>query len=358
MTYSSTVQLGRPISACLTTDISFDKWDILNALTQAAEQYNVTHRTLSVLRALMTFLPEREIKHTAKSAIVFPSNKTLSHRLGGMPESTLRRHLSKLVNLGIVSRYDSPNRKRFARRVGGTIKLSFGFDLSPLGANAVNIFSVANEAKLSEERKQALKAHILHLRTKLHEQGPADENEALMAISRLILRRKASEEELLTVVDALETKFNHVKKPKEAALKTVEISASNIQNERHIYSKEDLNSDSEQKPERVQKKESDLEQVSLDKILIQFTEYKTLYPEPINSWNELTEIAQKLVPMIGIEPIVFHDAQKKMGAGQAEICILYILEKLGKITNPGGYLRKLANDAAKGTFNVSSIIAG
>jgi len=47
-----------------------------------------------------------------------------------------------------------------------------------------------------------------------------------------------------------------------------------------------------------------------------------------------------------------------MEAGQAEVCVLYILEKLGKIANLGGYLRKLANEAQKGRFNVITMIAG
>lgn len=92
-----------------------DKWQILDALSAAAEEFELNHRTLSVLRALITFLPAREITAELNSCIVFPSNRTLSERLHGMPESTLRRHLAKLVELGIISRHDSANRKRFAR---------------------------------------------------------------------------------------------------------------------------------------------------------------------------------------------------------------------------------------------------
>ena len=68
-----------------------DKWQILDALSAAAEEFELNHRTLSVLRALITFLPAREITAELNSCIVFPSNRTLSERLHGMPESTLRR---------------------------------------------------------------------------------------------------------------------------------------------------------------------------------------------------------------------------------------------------------------------------
>lgn len=96
-----------------------------------AEEFDLTRRTLSVLKALMTFLPDRAIAETSGRAIVFPANRTLAKRLNGMPESTLRRHLSRLATLGIVERRDSPNRQRYARRCGGDVQMASGFDLSP-----------------------------------------------------------------------------------------------------------------------------------------------------------------------------------------------------------------------------------
>ena len=62
---------------------------------------------------------------------MFPSNRKLMERLNGMPESTLRRHLASLAEIGIVTRKNSPNRKRYARRAGEGALMAFGFDLSP-----------------------------------------------------------------------------------------------------------------------------------------------------------------------------------------------------------------------------------
>lgn len=44
--------------------------------------------------------------------IVFPSNKAICARLNGTPCSKMRRHLSRLVEAGLLMRRDSPNGKR------------------------------------------------------------------------------------------------------------------------------------------------------------------------------------------------------------------------------------------------------
>jgi len=123
-----------------------DKWKLLDALTQASDHYGLNHRTLSVLRALLGFHPDRMIGAQPLSTIVFPANKTLSARLGGMPESTLRRHLAALIGAGIVSRHDSANRKRFARGRAGSTAVAFGFDLSAFARQAAQIEANAQRA--------------------------------------------------------------------------------------------------------------------------------------------------------------------------------------------------------------------
>ncbi|WP_368040322.1 helix-turn-helix domain-containing protein [Ruegeria atlantica] len=70
---------------------------MLSALTTASADFDISHRTLTVLKALLTFLPDRDIPTEPGMAVVFPANRTLSERLNGMPESTLRRHLARLV---------------------------------------------------------------------------------------------------------------------------------------------------------------------------------------------------------------------------------------------------------------------
>ena len=127
---------------------------MLDRLTTAAESMELSHRSLTVLKALLSFVPSRHIPDGA-AGIVFASNARLSVRLHGMPESTLRRHLAELVRLGLIGRHDSPNRKRFARNRGGAISLAFGFDLAPLVVQAEMIETAAQQAEAQHERIQA-----------------------------------------------------------------------------------------------------------------------------------------------------------------------------------------------------------
>ena len=134
---------GQPVEACQTAGLTADKWALLDALTLAAHAYRLNHRSLAVLRALLTFFPGRDIPAEPGAGVVYPSNRTLSARLNGMPESTLRRHIASLVRSGLIARRDSANCKRFAR-VGGVV---FGFDLSPLAQAAPSLAERASEAR-------------------------------------------------------------------------------------------------------------------------------------------------------------------------------------------------------------------
>lgn len=190
MKHATQTQFGRPVEAVLTksTILATDKWDALAALTDAAEHFELSHRTLGVLKALMTFLPGRIISPIAGEAIVFPSNRTLSHRLNGMPDSTLRRHLAHLVKLGIVTRHDSPNRKRYARRVGQGIGIAFGFDLSPLARQNQMLIDVATTARDTRDAISAMRDTIAVQRHQLLERGGVT---ATTETTRMVLRRKS-----------------------------------------------------------------------------------------------------------------------------------------------------------------------
>ena len=124
-----------------------DKWSILRDLTEARKAFGVSDRDLAVLAALMSFHPTKELRDNDQ-LIVFPSNTTLSGRVHGMPESTLRRHIAALVRAGLVLRHDSPNGKRYATRNStGQIDRAFGFDLRPLLVRAAEITEAAEATR-------------------------------------------------------------------------------------------------------------------------------------------------------------------------------------------------------------------
>ncbi|MBZ3695760.1 plasmid replication protein RepC, partial [Phyllobacterium calauticae] len=96
-------------------EASVDKWKLFRSLCEARALIGISDRALVVLNALLTFYPQNELSE-AGGLVVFPSNVQLSLRAHGMAPATLRRHLSALVETGLIFRKDSPNGKRYARK--------------------------------------------------------------------------------------------------------------------------------------------------------------------------------------------------------------------------------------------------
>lgn len=65
----------------------------------------------------------------------------------------LRYPLAALVDCGLITRRDSPNGKRYARKDrGGDIEAAFGFSLAPLLARAHEFAQAAEALRLMRER--------------------------------------------------------------------------------------------------------------------------------------------------------------------------------------------------------------
>ncbi|WP_425358948.1 plasmid replication protein RepC [Antarcticimicrobium sediminis] len=343
------------------------KWDLLKALTEAADDFDLSHRTLNVLRALMTFLPGNEIPQDPCAATVFPANRTLSARLNGMPESTLRRHLSRLVALGIVNRHDSPNRKRYARKMGQGIALAFGFDLSPLAEHATHVLAAARHAAARRQRLQLLRDTVARLRQDLLEHAGDRAPQPLLDEVRLVLRRKPDEAILTQLQDALTTELQQHKPmdtPKAPPFASIQLGAPDSQNERHIQDSDKLDSDSERpmpqpltnpSPEvstNIGHKAERSKDPTLPEVLNACSELRSFFPNPIQSWPALLETVDCLVPMLNIDRPVMQDAMRKMGARQAALAVICILERSASIHRPGAYLRRLSQKADAGKFSV------
>lgn len=310
-----------------------DKWAALEKLTQTQKEYGVDHRALAVLRALMTFLPERVLTTAHRSAVVFPSNATLSERLNGMPESTLRRHLATLVAAGIVSRHDSANRKRFARNAGQGKRIAFGFDLSPLARMWAPLCAAADAVKREAEQLAALRAEVAALRQ--HLIATVGET-PVVETARRALRNKSDAATLIALRDALTAEH--------PTSNAEEMSGTDTENERHIEQELKSNSVKEEDISTADIRKPD----TCEAIVVQCTEYKSYFPQAPFSWSALSRVADQLCPMMGIDQSVYADAVQKIGLAPAITAVLCILERLKDIRNPGGYLRRLAQRGAGG----------
>ena len=382
------MDFGRPVVACLPTtpaqatdapEGGQDKWTLLKALTKAAPELSLGHNTITVLRALLGFFPERNLPAQPGSAIVFPANRTLSERLGGMPESTLRRHIAKLVSLDLIHRHDSPNGKRFARRAGASIYTAFGFDLSPLARHACRIHKLADTVTRRLEEIAAVRSSVLALRYRLTEhlvaQGADDPDntayDELYDLTRRMLRRKVSLEDIrelearyIAALDNLDTSTDQTAdNPTQS--ETMKMSGSHTQNERHIqgekkyiFDSEDAHStqldDTQLNQHKTDKK---AEKIHLNKLLSLCPTILEFFPDEITGWQSLTERVEQTIPMLGIDMPVYLETLKRLGDQQAAVVVLYILENFERIGNPGGYLRSLNRQAHRREFSISPLVA-
>lgn len=323
-----------------------DKWAVLRDLSMARLAFKVSDRDLTVLQALLSFHPPQMLAADGPT-IVFPSNARLSERLHGMPESTLRRHIAALVTAGLILRHDSPNGKRFARRDDtGRIARAFGFDLRPLLARASEIAEAAALTRRHAAELHALREEIiLHLRdiTRLTSSTP----EALDL--HRALRRK------LTLTDArkLLTHAADLADRARSTLPPAEISGGyDSRNERHIQDSSKLSSESEPRQEQALPPA-----VPLAMVLQACPASADYASSPITDWPKLITTAHIVCPMMGIAADVWHQAQRSMGAIEAAIAVLCILQRFERIAHPGAYLRSLAKAAAQGSFTTSPMVA-
>src|SRR3954470_462068 len=227
------------------------KWYVYQAICTAKAPLRVTERALAVLNALLTFHPETAL--TGDDLIVFPSNEQLARRAHGMPPSTLRRHISVLVDAGLVIRRDSPNGKRYARKGrDGAVELAFGFDLGPLVARAEEFVRLSDEIaaadralKLARERITLCRRDIAKMiatgmeegvPTKRRGQGPADWAEVHTLFRGILARvpRSATVAELEPIAQELTMLADEILNLLEAHAKTSNPSANESPDERHI----------------------------------------------------------------------------------------------------------------------------
>ncbi|MHC1550790.1 plasmid replication protein RepC [Phyllobacterium sp. K27] len=385
-----------------------EKWALLRSLTEARAAFFLSDRTIAVLEALLSFYPETMLDGSAP-LIVFPSNAELSLRTRGMSSATIRRHLAALVETGLIIRRDSPNGKRYARRgETGEIEHAFGFDLSPLALRADEIEAHAIQARDLARAIHRVRSEItIHLRdvsktinAGLSEERPGDwmgYADELAALSGRVSRHLPLEV-LKVRCDSLAKLRAKVEKAYLDTLSDKEMSGTDSPFEHHIQ-----NSNIDPNIERAQEKgqrqnrepvlatnmpgrtvamtkmrqrldnarrtmktvgtEGDwprLETKSipmpLDAVLSACPQIRDYARDGIQDWRDLMQTAGLVRSMLGVSPDAWERARDAMGDINASITIAAILERVGEIRSPGGYLRALTDRAEIGQYSVIPVI--
>ena len=172
--------------------------ELLYALRKARGLLGLTPRDISVLDALLSFLPCRDRK-TGRDLpvtpdmmlVVYASNTTICERANGMSDRNLRRYVDRLAQAGLLARRDSATGKRFPLRRGGKVVDAYGLDLGPLFRSAERIALLAAQAEAEAEEARSLRAEALTLRANLLRDANemSTEDRGFVDMAKTLLRR-------------------------------------------------------------------------------------------------------------------------------------------------------------------------
>ena len=360
-----------------------NKWELLRELSKAQAAFGITERDLTVLQGLLSFFPDDVLGGNAEM-VVFPSNKTVCERLNGMPCSTMRRHLSRLVEAGFLMRRDSPNGKRYVRKHGDE-RVTFGFDLSPLWCQAEEIARAAEAVRQAEDRVRRLREVVSLMRRDLaalaefgEEMQPGlglwDQIRDTAALTARALRRKLSLEDLSVYRANLEALLDQARNLIDGP-DTEDLNTNDARFERHHHNSNKDSIDFEPALEQggaaavvprpgPDKPDADIEEldvrrvpnIPLHLVIAGCPSLKTFYQGDIRHWHQLFDAACHVRPAMGISASAWEEAQRCMGPEQASIVVVAMLERFAEIKAPGGYLRALTSKAAAGEFSCGPMV--
>ena len=360
-----------------------NKWELLRELSKAQAAFGVSERDLTVLQGLLSFFPDDALGGNAEM-VVFPSNKAICERLNGMPCSTMRRHIARLVDAGLLMRRDSPNGKRYVRKHGEE-RVAFGFDLSPLYCRSEEVARAAEAVREAEDRVRRLREVVSLMRRDLaalaevgEELQPGlglwDQFRDKAVLTARALRRKLTLEELSAYRTDLEALLDRARNVIDGP-ETEEMNTNDASFERHHHNSNKESIDLEPALEKggaaagapdvetdapgADVEEADTRRVPkipLHLVIAGCPSLKTFYQGDIRHWHQLFDAACHVRPAMGISASAWEEAQRFMGPEQASIVVVAMLERFADIRSPGGYLRALTSKAAAGEFSCGPMV--
>lgn len=336
-----------------------NKWDALRAITTARKRLGLTDRDLSVLQALLSFHPDTMLDDPARM-IVFPSNQSICNRLNGMPCSTMRRHLARLVETGLLLRRDSPNGKRYRRRIGNE---AFGFDLSPLSRRFSELETLAQQVHAEACQISHLRETIRLMRRDLYAllEFTRETSEITAQLDQLstVLRRQLDITALQQIISGLKPIIHELRElagiARDAVVETPDMSTINDQNEHHQQRSNNNLIESEKSAENVGQNGA-AQELALSTIISACPEVLSYAQQPVRCWHSFVTLVEGIRPMMGIDQAVWQSAKKAMGTESAAVVLAAMLERFTEIRSAGAYLRILSTKAAQGGFSVRPMI--
>ncbi|TNF19792.1 MAG: replication initiator RepC [Rhodobacteraceae bacterium] len=298
-----------------------DLWAIFRALRDARGLFGLRPGHVQTLQAMLSFLKP------GHGETVFASNQAICRRIGGIDERTLRRHIDRFVELGFITRHDSPNRKRYRVRASDGKSLSYGLSLAPLLARGAELLAMAQDLENARRDRLFLRKQIL---TRLaHLEGAEPEN-PLPQDTRKALRRKLSVAEYRALLAAAEAECQRLSTAVDAP-EAREMPANDGQTVRHHSM-----SEKEQKDLEGQGETPDLRM--LTSVCDQATAFAS---DRLENWHDVETHAGTLAPMMGIHASSFEKARNRIGPRKTA-CAIFIMLQLGtRIRDFGAYFHSI-----------------
>ncbi|TMV02597.1 replication protein C [Ruegeria sediminis] len=211
---------------------SAPKWLQLRALEEAREPLGLRATSISILRAMLSFMSADRISEIADDHhIVYASNAAIAGR-AHVSIQTVERHIARLVDLKIIQRITAANGKRWVRRNGaGQVILVSGLSLLPLAARHAEFTALAGEYRRMQEALQVLRDQCTLALTRL--QGTiADGIHDLLDRARRILRRRPQQDVLQDLLDEI-NELVSVENSQSETIKPIKLRGGNSGTEGH-----------------------------------------------------------------------------------------------------------------------------
>lgn len=371
MSYIPIAPFGRTLDAGLiehhqetlqdVSDRVVNKYDLMRQLTLARDEIGVSPKALAVLQALLSFHPKAELKTQVGGLIVYPSNASICTRMNGIACSTMRRHLSQLVELGLIVRRDSPNGKRFVKRSGSAPSQAFGFDLAPLISRYPAICDLAQKAEAEKEAYDRLRRTLSLMRRDLAALAAyGTENHPKLAIwdgfsqqavvAGMALKRKLGMDEMRTLRMSLNGALEKISQALDTEL-LAKLSTNNAHNEHHQQKsnkEKEITQTPRNKPEDYS---TNILENSIDKsipVCVVLEGCKTLQEltgEPLSSWDQFRCAVERIRPMTGISSHIWQEAKNRVGTNRAGMLLSVLLDRFEQINKPEAYFATMISKA-------------
>lgn len=353
--------------------------------------------------------------------IVWASNHFLMAQTG-FSLTTLRRHVRRLYEAGVISMSDSPNGKRWGRRdEDGSIVEAYGFDLSPLAArteefealylqiraerekcsrlrNAVTVTRRVIRARIEAALQTGLSGPWSHLNTEfsqLLENAPVRSERAaplemFLQQARGLLKRVLEAFERGSNKSA-ETVENGASEQEDDAAAWLEMTPMGAKNGTHILTTSELHpvdgncfepkhaADDSAKKATPPTAEAELgvdldidwsthtstsrSEIDIPTLMTSCPHFAEMARERIGylrDWSDVHRASATLRPDVGISEDAWNVANRILGPAMAAASVALILDKTadGEVRSPGGYLRGLVDRAQKGELHLERSIYG